>query len=124
MGNLETYFALLVRGSHTLLVNCGTPLDYLPWLNKRWGAGTNYRHQLVVNEEDYIENRLAAVGVKPDEVQHLIVTPLQPYALGGLDKFPKAQDLMSIVKVGQTYSLHVTNRTITIICRLAFHPTW
>jgi glyoxylase-like metal-dependent hydrolase (beta-lactamase superfamily II) len=85
-------YALLVRGgTHTLLVNCGTPLDYLPWLNKRWGAGTNYRHQLVVNEEDYIENRLAAVGVEPDEVQHLIVTPLQPYALGGLDKFPKAQ---------------------------------
>ena len=54
-------YALLIRGGgHTILVNSGAPLDYLEWLNKLWGAGTNFRHQLVVNEEDHIENRLKA----------------------------------------------------------------
>ena len=53
-------YALLIRdGGHTILVNSGAPLDYLECLNKLWGADTNYRHQLVVNEEDHIENRLA-----------------------------------------------------------------
>jgi len=82
---------MLIRGGgHTILVNSGAPLDYLEWLNKLWGAGTNYRHQLVVNPEDHIENRLNAVGVKPEDVEHVIVTPLQPYAIGGIDKFPNA----------------------------------
>jgi len=88
---LNVYAMLIRGGGNTILVNCGAPLDYLPWLNKRWGAGSNYRHQLVVNEEDHIENRLAAAGVRPEDVQHLIITPLQPYAIGGLDKFPNAQ---------------------------------
>ena len=85
-------YAMLVRGGgQTLLVNSGVPLDQLDWLNKRWGAGSNYRHQLVVHEEDHIENRLAALGVKPEEVQSLVITPLQPYAVGCMDKFPNAQ---------------------------------
>jgi glyoxylase-like metal-dependent hydrolase (beta-lactamase superfamily II) len=45
----------------------------------------------VAKEEDYIENRLAALGVGQEEVEHLILTPLQPYSTGGLDKFPNAQ---------------------------------
>lgn len=85
-------YALLIRGGgHTILVNSGVPVDYLEWLNKLWGAGTNYRHQLVVNDEDHIENRLSQAGVKPEEVEHIIITPLQPYAIGGIDKFPNAQ---------------------------------
>ncbi len=89
---LLNVYALLIRAENTVvLVNCGAPLDYLPWLNKRWGAGSNFRHQFVVHPEDAIEARLAGVGVKPEEVQHLIITPLQPYAIGGLDKFQNAQ---------------------------------
>jgi len=85
-------YAMLIRGEgNTILVNSGPALDYLEWLNTLWGAGSNNRHQLVVNEEDYIENRLATLGVKPEDVQNLILTPLQPYSVGGIDKFTKAQ---------------------------------
>ena len=84
-------YAMLIRGGgHTILVNSGAPLDYLEWLNNVWGAGTNNRHQLVVHPEDNIENRLESAGVKPQDVEHIIVTPLQPYAIGGIDKFPNA----------------------------------
>lgn len=84
-------YAMLVRGGgHTLLVNSGPPLERLEWLNRIWGAGTDMRHQLVVHEDDRIENRLAALGVTPDQVEHLILTPLQPYALGGAVKFRNA----------------------------------
>lgn len=85
-------YAMLIRGNgNTVLVNSGAPIEDLPWLNKRWGSGSNGRHQLQVKEEDFIENRLAALGVRPEDVDHLILTPLQPYATGGIDKFPNAQ---------------------------------
>jgi glyoxylase-like metal-dependent hydrolase (beta-lactamase superfamily II) len=85
-------YALLIRGgSQTVLVNSGPPLPELADLNEAWGAGSNGRHQLVVREEDHIENRLAALGVEPEAVDHLILTPLQPYATGGVEKFPNAQ---------------------------------
>ncbi|NPV86203.1 MAG: hypothetical protein HPY45_09375 [Anaerolineae bacterium] len=87
-----TVYAMLVRGGgNVVLVNSGPPLERLEWLNSKWGAGTNMRHQLVVYDEDHIEKRLAALGVHPDDVQHLILTPLQPYALGGAVKFRNAQ---------------------------------
>ena len=84
-------YALLVRGGdHTVLINSGPPVDCLPWLNERWGAGTNSRHQFVMADEDAIESRLSRAGTKPEDVEHLILTPLQPYAVGGMDKFPNA----------------------------------
>lgn len=86
-----TVYAMLVRGGgNTVLVNSGPPLERLAWLNTQWGASTNMRHQLVVYDEDRIENRLLALGVTPDDIQHLIITPLQPYALGGARLFRKA----------------------------------
>jgi len=88
---LNVYAMLIRGGGHTVLVNTGAPLDELADLNKLWGAGTNYRHQLVVNPEDQIENRLEVAGVKPDQVEHVIITPLQPYAIGGIDQFSNAQ---------------------------------
>lgn len=88
---LNVYAMLIRGGGNTVLVNSGPPLNRLAWLNQKWGAGTQMRHQLVVNEEDRIENRLAALGVKPEDVRHLILTPLQPYALGGAVKFRNAQ---------------------------------
>jgi glyoxylase-like metal-dependent hydrolase (beta-lactamase superfamily II) len=87
---LDVYALLIRGGGHTVLVNTGPPVDELPRLNERWGAGTGGRHQFVVQEEDAIERRLAAAGVSPEEVEHLILTPLQPYAVGGMDKFPNA----------------------------------
>jgi glyoxylase-like metal-dependent hydrolase (beta-lactamase superfamily II) len=88
---LNVYAMLIRGGGHTLLINSGPDLESLEWLNLLWGAGSNNRHQLVVMEEDHIEKRLANLGVKPEEVEHVIVTPLQPYAIGGIDKFPNAQ---------------------------------
>ena len=85
-------YAMLIRGNgHTVLVNSGPPLDALEWLHERRGGGTNGRHQFVAHDEDHIERRLEKLGVRPGDIQHLIITPLQPYATGGIDKFPEAQ---------------------------------
>ncbi len=88
---LNVYAMLIRGGGQTILVNTGPPVDKLDWLNSIWGEGSKGRHQLVVTEEDHIENRLAAVGVTPEAIDHIILTPIQSYATGGLDKFPNAQ---------------------------------
>lgn len=84
-------YAMLIRGQgRTMLVNCGPPPDALDALNEIWMSGTNGRQKLVVTEDDRIENRLAALGVRPEDVDTLVLTPLQSYATGGLDRFPNA----------------------------------
>lgn len=84
-------YAMLIRGGgRTMLVNSGPPLDALEGLNAIWMSGTNGRQRLDVTEEDYVENRLGALGVRCEDVDTLVLTPLQSYATGGLDKFPRA----------------------------------
>lgn len=85
-------YAMLIRGAgHTVLVNSGPPLDKLDELNEIWMGGTGGRQKLVVNDEDRLENRLASLDVRPQDVETLILTPLQSYATGGLDMFPNAK---------------------------------
>ncbi len=44
-----------------------------------------------MDEEDYIVNRLAAIGVQPDEINYVICTHLDPDHAGGHDSFPQAE---------------------------------
>lgn len=84
-------YAMLIRGhGRTILVNSGPPLEELDSLNEIWLGGTGGRQKLVVNDEDRVENRLRALGVRPEDIDTLVLTPLQSYATGGLDKFPNA----------------------------------
>lgn len=85
-------YAMLIRGEgRTILVNSGPPPDKLDELNEIWMGGTGGRQKLVVTEEDRMANRLAALGVGPEDVDSLVLTPLQSYATGGLDLFPNAR---------------------------------
>jgi glyoxylase-like metal-dependent hydrolase (beta-lactamase superfamily II) len=76
--------ALLIRGhGRTVLVNCGPDPDFLPTLNEAWRA-FDPRHQLRVADEERLDRALAAVGCSPAEVDTVVVTPFQPYAIGNL----------------------------------------
>ena len=44
-----------------------------------------------MDEEDYVVNRLAAIGVQPDEINYVICTHLDPDHAGGHDSFPQAE---------------------------------
>lgn len=61
-------------------------------LNASW---TDYiedpRGALVVCAEDRPERALPAIGIDPTQVDTIILTPLQQYAIGGLKLFPNAQ---------------------------------
>lgn len=84
-------YLLIVRGEgKTVLVNCGPPLDYLETMNAVWREELGERSHMTVAPDQQIDAILARHGVTPDMVDMVIVTPLQAYAIGNIDKFPRA----------------------------------
>jgi glyoxylase-like metal-dependent hydrolase (beta-lactamase superfamily II) len=97
-GTWETlyFMAFLVQGSgHNILINTGVPQD-LTELNARWlEAFGEPRAQLMRQEEERPQNALRALGLAPDDITHIIVTPLQAYATANIHTFRNAQICLS-----------------------------
>ncbi len=84
-------YLLIIRGKgKTVLVNCGPPLDYLDRMNAVWREELGEQSRMTVAPNQHIETVLARHGITPDAIDMVIVTPLQAYAIGNIDKFPRA----------------------------------
>jgi glyoxylase-like metal-dependent hydrolase (beta-lactamase superfamily II) len=91
------YTTVVVRGNgKTVVINSGVDDDpsFLDPLWKDWPGERN----LVISPEEKTAAALAKVGVKPEEVTHLILTPLVYYATGNVDLFTNAE--ISLLKRG------------------------
>jgi hypothetical protein len=72
-----------------VVVNTGPPHE-LDALNELWrGFHPSGRVQMK-GGEDLPEGRLAAVGITPDDVDHLVITPLVGYTVSSLELFKNA----------------------------------
>jgi len=93
---LTLYFYMVVirGGSHLAIVNTGPPPD-LTDLNEQWTAYAGPRCRMISDEEDRPEIALASIGIRPEEVTHVIITPLQCYATGNIPLFRNAQICLS-----------------------------
>ncbi|MCY0898649.1 MAG: MBL fold metallo-hydrolase [Firmicutes bacterium] len=92
-------YMLIVRGEgKTILVNCGPPVDYLPRMNEVWREELGERSQMTVAPAQRVEAIIARHGITPEDVDMVILTPLQAYALGNVDKFPRAT--IAISRIG------------------------
>ena len=95
-----TFWAFLIQSEkNTILVNTGFPQDYSA-LHKHWttwakSATGEEGHAPVVKAENWIVAALGSKGIKPEQVDHVFVTPLTAYATGGLDQFPNATICMA-----------------------------
>lgn len=76
------------------LVNTGPPKDLEP-MNMGWEAFLGERARFRREEGEYLMDQLSRVGVSPEEVTHIILTPLQLYAVGNVHRFPNAQICLS-----------------------------
>lgn len=91
-----TFWSFLIENDERkILLNTGFPQDYSA-LHKHWitwakSAMGEEGHVPVVGKDNWIINALAKHNLKPDEIDHVIVTPLTSYATGGLDQFSKAK---------------------------------
>ena len=80
---------------HTVVINCGPPPD-LTSLNTFWrGFHPSGTVQFKREESERPANALASIGVKPEDVTHLVITPLVAYACGDFPLFPNAQFVIS-----------------------------
>lgn len=89
-------FVGVIRGEgHTVLVNTGPPEDYLDVMNAVWREELGPRAHIAVEGPQAVDRWLARAGVAPDEVDAIVVTPLQAYAIGNIDRFPRAEICIS-----------------------------
>jgi glyoxylase-like metal-dependent hydrolase (beta-lactamase superfamily II) len=92
----ELYFYMvLVRGEGKVaVINTGPPPD-LTALNARWTAAFGERGALVRRESECPEMALGRRGVTPGDVDLVLITPLQAYAVGNVPLFRNAQVCIS-----------------------------
>ena len=92
----ELYFyVVLVRGdSKVAIINTGPPRD-LTALNARWTSTFGARGALVRREDEEPEMALGRLDIVPADVDFVLITPLQAYALGNIPLFRNAQVCLS-----------------------------
>lgn len=93
---VQLYFWMVViRGNgKTAIINTGPP-DDLAELNQRWSSGFGERGKLVREEAERPLNALASIGIKPEDVDYVLITPLQVYATANIQLFKNAQVCIS-----------------------------
>jgi hypothetical protein len=90
-----TLVGMVIRGEgRTVLVNTGPDVDMLPTLNAAW-VNFDPRHQLQVRDGERLEEALASIDLTPGDVDDVIVTPFQPYAIGNLLRLERARYWLS-----------------------------
>jgi glyoxylase-like metal-dependent hydrolase (beta-lactamase superfamily II) len=96
-GGWETlyFYMVVIRGEgKTLVVNTGPPAD-LSLLNSFWGATFGERGEMVRHDDERPENALRNLGVRAEEVNYVLITPLQSYATANIPLFSNAQICIS-----------------------------
>ena len=93
---VQLYFWMaVIRGDgKTAIINTGPP-DDLSALNERWSSGFGERGKLVRAENERPLNALASLGIKPEDVDYVLITPIQIYATANIQLFKNAQICIS-----------------------------
>lgn len=89
------FWMVVIRGNgKTAIINTGPPAD-LTALNERWGQAFGDRGKLARAENEAPLAALASIGIKPEAVDYVLLTPLQAYATANVHLFKNAQICLS-----------------------------
>ena len=92
---MNTLIYLVRGGGHNILINTGPPED-LNVINAAWQGFFGYPEaQIVRSEEQRPQNILRSQGLTPDDIDTVIVTPLQAYATANIHLFRNARICIS-----------------------------
>jgi glyoxylase-like metal-dependent hydrolase (beta-lactamase superfamily II) len=87
---MNTIIYLIRGGGKNILVNTGPPQD-LTILNRAWLDFFGFPEaQITRTEKQLPQNILGSQGLTPEDISHVIVTPLQAYATGNIPLFSNA----------------------------------
>jgi len=89
MEQLYFYVVLLRGNGKVILINSGTP-DNLSILNEKWEQFIGPEGKMERQPEEKIEAALAARGITPEQVDYVLITPLQAYATANIPLFKNA----------------------------------
>jgi len=82
---------VLVRGNGIVaLVNTGPPKD-IRAMNDRWASFLGERARFDRGDDQFLLDQLGGLGIKPDDVTHIFLTPLQLYTVGNVLAFQRAR---------------------------------
>lgn len=85
-----TFQVVLIRGDGvTALINTGPARDLEP-MNRGWAAFLGERAAMRREEGEFVLDQLDRVGVTPQEVTHVVLTPLQLYSVSNVLAFDNA----------------------------------
>ena len=91
---LNFWMVVIRGGDKNIIINTGPPRD-LTALNAAWKEAIDERSQMVRRDEERPEVALARIGMKPEDIDVVLITPLQAYATGNIHLFRKAQICLS-----------------------------
>lgn len=90
------YFWMVVirGGGKTAIINTGPPPDITD-MNEVWKKAIDPRCQMVRRENERPEQALAEIGIRPQDVDYVLISPLQAYATGNIAIFSNARICIS-----------------------------
>jgi glyoxylase-like metal-dependent hydrolase (beta-lactamase superfamily II) len=91
---LHFWMVVIRGGGKTVVINTGPPAD-LTDLNDAWKKAIDARSQMVREDSERPEKALRRLGIKPSDVDYILITPLQAYATGNIPLFTNAQICIS-----------------------------
>jgi glyoxylase-like metal-dependent hydrolase (beta-lactamase superfamily II) len=91
---LAFYMVLIRGGGKTIIINTGPPPD-LGALNVRWTGAFGPRGALLRRDDESPEMQLGRHDAIPGNVDYVLITPLQAYAVGNIPLFRNAQVCLS-----------------------------
>jgi glyoxylase-like metal-dependent hydrolase (beta-lactamase superfamily II) len=86
-------FFLIQHPQGNMLYDTGLARECLEDPDKHWGIVAK-SYQFKFSKEQYITERLATVGIKPDDIKYVVMSHLHMDHTGGLREFPKAKILV------------------------------
>ncbi|MFB3921070.1 MAG: hypothetical protein ACE145_05075 [Terriglobia bacterium] len=92
--DLYFYMVLIRGGGKVAIVNTGPPAD-LGSLNARWTSAFGPRGALVRQKNESPEMQLGRHDLTPADVDFVLITPLQAYAVGNIPLFHNARICIS-----------------------------
>lgn len=87
---LHINVVLLQGEGHNILINCGPPDDAIDQMNDTWRNELGPQTQLTTLGPHAILRVLGEWDLAPADIDTIVLTPLQAYAVGGVDLFPCA----------------------------------
>jgi glyoxylase-like metal-dependent hydrolase (beta-lactamase superfamily II) len=91
---LYFYMVVIQGGGKTAIINTGPPAD-LTEMNQAWTSYGGPRCRMIREEHEKPVAALAAIGVRPEQVDYVLITPLQSYATANIPLFRNAQICIS-----------------------------